>query len=76
VAIHRIVTELDLGELPPGVEVVPPPPDLGPWAAHEVILVSDDPEALAAAGVLGIHRLVAAEGVADAVRELVELLDR
>lgn len=75
--VRRIVTDVDLGEAPAGVEVVRPPVDLGPFAAHEVLVVSDDPEVLATAGELGAHRLVAdGPGVGDAVGELVALLDR
>jgi hypothetical protein len=75
--VRRIVTAVDLGEVPDGVEVVAPPPGLGPWAAHEVLVVSDDPEVLAAAGALGAHRIVAdGADVGDAVRELVAFLDR
>jgi hypothetical protein len=75
--VRRIVTVVDLGEVPDGVEVVSPPPALGPWAAHEVLVVSDDPDVLATAGALGAHRIVADGGdVAEAVRELVALLDR
>ena len=73
--VRRIVTDVDLGDVP-GVEVVPPPVELGPWAANEVLVVSDDPDVLEAAGRLGAHRLLTDEGVGDAVRELVDLLDR
>lgn len=67
------MTDLELGDLPDGIEVVPPPVELGPWAPHEVLLVSDD-EALLADAPHGVHRLLG--GSVAAVRELVELLNR
>jgi hypothetical protein len=70
---------LDLGE-PDGVEVrtLTGALDPGPWAPHEVLLVSADPERLAAAGALGLNRLVAADAqtTAAAVAELCGELDR
>jgi hypothetical protein len=71
------VTDVDLGSLPEGVEVVPPPLDLGRWAPAEVLVVTADPELLAAAGDAGAHRLLPeGEATAAAVRQFVDLLDR
>jgi hypothetical protein len=77
VPVRRIVTDVDLGALPDDVEVVAPPAALGPWAAHEVLVVSADAEVHAAAGPLGVHRIVAdGADVGDAVRQFVDFLDR
>ena len=75
-AVQRIVTDLDLGDLP--VEVVAPPVALGPWSANEVLVVSADPEVLDAAGALGAHRIVPAgtEATIAAVRQFLDLLHR
>ena len=74
--VQRIVTDLDLGDLP--VEVVAPPVALGPWSPNEVLVVSADPEVLDAAGALGAHRIVPAgnEATATAVRQFLDLLQR
>lgn len=72
--------ELDLGGLGDEVEVRPAasPLDLGPWGAREVLVVSADPDLLAAAGALGVHRLIATdpEATGAAVAELCRELDR
>ena len=81
-SVRRIVIDPDLdlilGPQPKGVEVVDEL-DPAPFAPHEVLLVSADPERLAEAGRQGIHRLVADDdprATADAVDELVAFLDR
>lgn len=70
----------DLSGLDEGIELRPTtdPLDIAPWAAHEVLLVSADPERLAAAAALGLNRLVATspEATAAAVEEMCRELDR
>jgi len=70
---------LEPGDLD-GIEVrtVAGPLDPGPWAAHEVLVVSVDDDRMAEAGVLGLHRLLATDpaATAAAVAELCAELDR
>jgi hypothetical protein len=82
VAVRRVDVDPDvvLGHLSEGIEVVVDrsPLDPSPFAPHEVLVVSADPERLAEAGRLGLHRLVAVGGEdpTAAVVELVAFLDR
>jgi hypothetical protein len=83
-AVRRIVLDLDLdlalGPQPEGVEVgIGGLLEPAPFEAHEVLLVSADPERLAEAGRLGVNRLVAAAdpvATVATVDELVAFLDR
>lgn len=79
--IRRVLDDvgLDRSELD-GVEVLAAsaPLDPAPWEPHEVLLVSRDEERLAAAGAVGINRLVATDPAmtTEAVAELCRELDR
>lgn len=70
----------EVGALTEGIEVrvATDRLDLEPWAPHEVVLVSADPERLAVAGAAGINRLVVAgaDTTAAALDELCRELDR
>ena len=73
----------DVGLDPRGLEGVEVRPagggvDPTPWAPHEVLVVSKHADLLAAAGALGMHRLLATDALATAAaaRDLCLELDR
>jgi hypothetical protein len=82
VAIRRVLADatvwpvLDVGDVDRGSTT--DPLDLGPWSPREVLVVSADPDILAAAGAVGAHRLVGSdpEATAAAAVELIGELHR
>jgi hypothetical protein len=72
--IRRVVVDPDVATdgLPAEVDVVVGPIEVEPHEPREVVVASRDPERLAEAGRLGVHRLVVDDPTA-AAEALVEL---